>query len=202
MTLHALILVVASYVVGSIPFGVIVGRLQGFDPRAIGSGNIGMTNVARAGGKGAAVATFAGDLLKGAGPVAFARAMDFRPTVIAWAAFAAFLGAVCSVFLRFRGGKGVSASLGIWTVLAPLPLILALTAFVIVFAVTRIMSLASISAAIVLVPAVAALAEPRQYLILAIAMSALVLFRHHENIRRLVAGREPRFQSRKGGRAA
>jgi glycerol-3-phosphate acyltransferase PlsY len=202
MTLDALILIAASYLVGSIPFGVIVGRLKGFDPRAVGSGNIGMTNVARAGGKGAAAATFIGDLVKGAGPVAFARAMGFAPAVIAWAGFAAFLGAICSIFLRFRGGKGVSASLGIWAVLAPLPLVLALTAFVVVFAVTRIMSLASISAAIVLVPAVAALAGPRPYLALAIAMSALVLFRHHENIRRLMAGEEPRFQARKGDRAA
>jgi glycerol-3-phosphate acyltransferase PlsY len=202
MTLDALILIAASYLVGSIPFGVIVGRLKGFDPRAVGSGNIGMTNVARAGGKGAAAATFIGDLVKGAGPVAFARAMGFAPAVIASAGFAAFLGAICSIFLRFRGGKGVSASLGIWAVLAPLPLVLALTAFVVVFAVTRIMSLASISAAIVLVPAVAALAGPRPYLALAIAMSALVLFRHHENIRRLMAGEEPRFQARKGDRAA
>ncbi len=202
MTLHALILIAASYLVGSIPFGVIVGRLQGFDPRAVGSGNIGMTNVARAGGKGAAAATFVGDLVKGAGPVAFARAMDFAPAVIAWVGFAAFLGAICSIFLGFRGGKGVSASLGIWAVLAPLPLVLALTAFVVVFAVTRIMSLASISAAIVLVPAVAALAGPRPYLVLAIAMSALVLFRHHENIRRLIAGEEPRFGAGKGSRAA
>ena len=202
MTLHALILIVASYLVGSIPFGVIVGRLGGFDPRAVGSGNIGMTNVARAAGRGAAAATFIGDLVKGAGPVAFAHATGFGPVVIAWAGFAAFLGAICSVFLRFRGGKGVSASLGIWAVLAPLPLVLALTAFVVVFATTRIMSLASISAAIVLVPAVAALTGPRPYLMLAIAMSALVLFRHHENIRRLIAGEESRFQSRKGNKAA
>jgi glycerol-3-phosphate acyltransferase PlsY len=202
MTLHALLLVAASYLVGSIPFGVIVGRLSGFDPRAVGSGNIGMTNVARAGGKGAAIATFVGDLLKGAGPVLFARAAGFGPAVVAWAGFAAFLGAICSIFLRFRGGKGVSASLGIWVVLAPLPLVLALTAFVVVFAVTRIMSLASISAAIVLVPAVGALTGPRPYLMLAIAMGTLVLFRHRENIRRLLAGEEPRFEARKRNRAA
>lgn len=202
MTLHVLILIIASYLVGSIPFGVIVGRLHGFDPRASGSGNIGMTNVARAGGKSAAIATFVGDCLKGAGPVAFARATGFGPAVIAWVGLAAFLGAICSVFLRFRGGKGVSASLGIWAVVAPLPLVLTLVVFVLVLAITRIMSLASISAAIVLAPAVAALTGPRPYLYLAIAMCLLVLFRHHENIRRLIAGEEPRFGARERSRAA
>jgi glycerol-3-phosphate acyltransferase PlsY len=188
------ILIAASYLIGSIPFGVIVGRLRGFDPRAVGSGNIGMTNVARAGGSSAAAITFVGDILKGAIPVAIARMMGFPPAILAWAALAAFLGSIFSVFLRFTGGKGVSASLGVWAVLAPLALLFALAAFGITLATSRIMSLASIVAAIVLVPAVAALSMPRPYVLLAIAMSALVLARHHENIRRLIAGEEKRFE--------
>jgi glycerol-3-phosphate acyltransferase PlsY len=188
------ILIAASYLIGSIPFGVIVGRLRGFDPRAVGSGNIGMTNVARAGGSSAAAITFVGDILKGAIPVVIARMMGFPPAILAWAALAAFLGSIFSVFLQFTGGKGVSASLGVWAVLAPLALLFALAAFGITLATSRIMSLASIVAAIVLVPAVAALSMPRPYVLLAIAMSALVLARHRENIRRLIAGEEKRLE--------
>jgi acyl phosphate:glycerol-3-phosphate acyltransferase len=188
------ILIVAAYLIGSIPFGIIVGKLRGFDPRATGSGNIGMTNVARAGGSSAAVATFVGDILKGAIPVAVARAMGYPPSVIAVVALAAFIGSICSVFLFFKGGKGVSASLGIWLVLSPIALLFAMAAFGITFATTRIMSLASIVAAIVLPPAVAALSMPREYILLAIVISALVLLRHQENIRRLIAGEEKRFE--------
>jgi glycerol-3-phosphate acyltransferase PlsY len=189
-----LLLIVAAYLIGSIPFGILVGKMRGFDPRAVGSGNIGMTNVARAGGGSAAAITFVGDVLKGAIPVAFARAMGFPSAILAWVGLAAFLGSIWSVFLGFSGGKGISASLGVWSVLAPLALLFALAAFGITMATSRIMSLASIIAAIVLVPAVAALAMPRPYVLLAIVMSALVLVRHRENIRRLMAGEEKRFE--------
>jgi glycerol-3-phosphate acyltransferase PlsY len=196
------ILIVAAYLIGSIPFGIIVGKLRGFDPRATGSGNIGMTNVARAGGSSAAVATFVGDILKGAIPVAVARAMGYPPSVIAVVALAAFIGSICSVFLFFKGGKGVSASLGIWLVLSPIALLFAMAAFGITFATSRIMSLASIVAAIVLPPAVAALSMPREYILLAIVISALVLLRHQENIRRLIAGEEKRFEPGKKASAS
>jgi glycerol-3-phosphate acyltransferase PlsY len=188
------ILIVASYLIGSIPFGVIVGRMRGFDPRAVGSGNIGMTNVARAGGSSAAAITFVGDMLKGAIPVAVARMMGYPPAILAWVALAAFLGSIFSVFLGFNGGKGLSASLGTWVVLAPMALLFPLAAWGITLATSRIMSMASIVAAIVLVPTVAMLSMPRPYVLLAIVMSALVLIRHHENIRRLIAGEEKRFE--------
>ena len=196
------IVIVASYLIGSIPFGVIVGRMRGFDPRTVGSGNIGMTNVARAGGSSAAAMTFVGDMLKGAVPVAVIRMMGFPPTVLALAGFAAFVGSICSVFLKFKGGKGLSASLGIWVVLSPLPVLFALAAFGIMLATTRIMSLASIVAAVVLIPAAFALSLPEPYLALAVAMSLLVIARHHENIGRLMAGTEPRFAARKESGAA
>jgi len=191
------ILLSASYLIGSIPFGVIVGRIRGFDPRAVGSGNIGMTNVARAGGMGAAGLTFAGDVLKGAVPPAIARAMGFSVEAVACAALAAFLGSIFSVFLGFRGGKGVSAALGVWLALAPLSVMFAIVAFAVVFAVFRTMSLASLAAAFVMPVAVAAFRSPSPYLLLAMVISALVIWRHRENIQRLLRREEPVFKAGK-----
>ena len=184
------LLVIAAYLIGSIPFGVIVGRMRGFDPRAVGSGNIGMTNVVRAGGTSAAAMTFLGDVLKGAVPVAFARYEGFQPAVVAIVAIAAFVGAISSIFLGFRGGKGISAALGIWLAISPAAIAISLAVFAIVVAVSRIVSLASIAAAIALPPTVAILGLPRHYLLLAIVMAALALFRHRENIARLIRGEE------------
>ena len=197
-----ILLIVASYLVGSIPTGVIVGRIRGFDPRAVGSGNIGASNVVRAGGISAAVMTLVGDALKGAIPVIVARAAGCPPSTIAWVGLAAFVGAICSVFLGFSGGKGIACALGIWLAISPPVILIALAVFAIVVAISRITSLASMSAAIVLPPTVAALGLPRHYLLLAILMTALALFRHRENIMRLSRGEEPKFQPRRSGSAA
>jgi glycerol-3-phosphate acyltransferase PlsY len=196
------LLIVGAYIVGSIPTGVIVGRMRGFDPRAVGSGNIGTSNVARAGGASAAAITFAGDVLKGAIPVIVARAAGFPIATIAWTGMAAFVGSICSVFLRFRGGKGVAAALGVWLAIAPMVIAVALAVFALVFALSRIMSLASMGAAIALPPTVAAMGLPHNYLLVAILMTALVLFRHRENIQRLSRGEEPRFQPKRRDHAA
>ena len=185
------ILTIAAYLIGSIPIGLMVGRMRGFDPRALGSGNIGMTNVTRAGGSGAGAMTFVGDLLKGLLPVLAVRLMGFGPDVLATVGLAAFLGAIWSVFLKFEGGRGVSASLGIWLALSPWPILVALAVFAAIFAATRIVSIASIGAAITLPPAAAVLRCPRPYVGLAIVMAGLVLLRHRENISRLVRGEEP-----------
>jgi acyl phosphate:glycerol-3-phosphate acyltransferase len=197
-----LLLILAAYLIGSIPTGVIVGRIRGFDPRAVGSGNIGTSNVVRAGGISAAVMTLVGDALKGAIPVLVARAAGFPVATIAWVGLAAFVGAICSVFLGFSGGKGVACALGIWLAISPMVIMFALAAFAVVLAISRIMSLASMAAAIVLPPTVAALGLPHHYLLLAILMTALALFRHRENIQRLSRGEEPKFQPKRSGSAA
>jgi glycerol-3-phosphate acyltransferase PlsY len=191
------LLLVAAYLIGSIPTGVIVGRIRGFDPRTVGSGNIGTSNVARAGGASAAAITFAGDVLKGALPVVIARSAGFPVETIAWTGLATFVGSICSIFLRFRGGKGVAAALGVWLAISPLALLFALAAFGVIFAFSRTMSLASMTAAIALPPTVAAMGLPRQYLLLAIVMTALVIFRHRENIQRIARGEEPTFQPKR-----
>jgi glycerol-3-phosphate acyltransferase PlsY len=153
-----------------------------------------MTNVARAGGGAAAGLTFVGDLAKGLVPVLIARAvLGTVPPELALVGFAAFVGAIASIFLRFEGGRGVAASVGVWLGLAPTPILVALLVFAILVASTRVVSLASIAAAIALPPAVAATGSPRHYILLAILMSALVIFRHQENIKRLMNGEEPRI---------
>ena len=195
------LLFIGSYLFGSIPVGVLVGRAFGFDPRGVGSGNIGMTNVTRAGGRKAGAITFAGDLLKGMIPVLAARWAGLPPAMVAVAGLGAFVGAISSIFLRFQGGKGVSASLGIWLGISPQPVLIALGVFLVVFGLFRIVSLASISAAIVLPPAAAALRLPRPYVGLAIVMTALVLLRHHENIGRLIRGEERSMNRRTSGDA-
>src|ERR1035437_964509 len=196
------LLIIGAYLIGSIPTGVIVGRMRGFDPRAVSSGNIGASNVARAGGMGAALMTFAGDLLKGAIPVIVPRAAGFPPATIAWTGLAAFIGAICSVFLRFHGGKGVAAGLGVWLAISPLVILFPLAVFAVVVAISRIMSLASMGGAIALPPTVAAFRLPHHYLLLAILMAALVLFRFRENIQRLSRGEEPKFQPKRSSSAA
>ncbi len=152
-----------------------------------------MTNVARAGGGSAAAITFVGDLLKGLIPVVIARAAGLAAGGVAMVAFAAFLGSIASIFLKFTGGRGVATSFGIWIVLAPIPVTVAAIVFLVALAASRIASLASISAAIVIVPAIAIASRPRPYILLAIGISALVLLRHRENINRLIAGEEPRI---------
>lgn len=199
--LTLIVLVIGAYLIGSIPFGVIVGRMRGFDPRAVGSGNIGMTNVARAGGVSAAIITFVGDVLKGALPVIFARVAGFGPAAIAWTAAGAFVGSICSIFLRFGGGKGLSAALGIWLAISPLAVLIAAIAFAIVVAIFQIMSLASLTAAIVMPPVVAVLHLPSPYLLLAIAITALIILRHHANIARLIRGEEPVFRPKGSGKS-
>ncbi len=196
------LLILGAYLIGSIPTGVIVGRIRGFDPRAVGSGNIGTSNVIRAGGMSAALMTLVGDVLKGAIPVIIARAAGFPVATIAWVGLATFVGAICSVFLFFQGGKGIAAALGIWLAIAPMVILFALGTFAVVVAISRITSLASIAAAIVLPLAVLILGLPHHYLLLAILMSALALYRHRENIRRLSRGEEPKFQLKRSDAAA
>jgi glycerol-3-phosphate acyltransferase PlsY len=137
--------------------------------------------------------TFAGDVLKGLLPVLLGRFADLGHSALALVGMAVFIGSIASIFLRFKGGRGVSAALGIWLGLAPLPILFVIGVFIAFVAATRIVSLASISAAIALPPAVAAAHCSRNYILLAIVMSALVLLRHRDNIRRLIDGTEPKI---------
>ena len=180
-----------GYALGSIPFGLILTRLTGAgDLRAIGSGNIGATNVLRTGRKGLAAATLVLDGAKGF--LAVWLAWRWLPDCAALAALGAVLGHCFPVWLKFRGGKGVATKLGVALGLGwQLGLIYALV-WLAVMAVTRVSSLAGMSAALSAPLAAWALGEPAFVPVLA-ALAALVLWQHRANIARLRAGTEPKI---------
>jgi glycerol-3-phosphate acyltransferase PlsY len=189
----AYILCAAAYVAGSIPFGMLLARIKGVDLRHVGSGNIGATNVARAMGKGWAVAVLAADAAKGFVPVLLGRRLGLSATAIACAGGAAIVGHMFTVFLRGRGGKGVATSLGVSLALSPIAAAVGFGAYVVVFATTRLSSLGSLLG-VWTFALLFALRErpPLPLIVLAIGGAALVTLRHHENIARLVRGEEKR----------
>ncbi len=223
LTKLTLTIVVVSYLLGSIPFGYLLVRIfRGWDVRNTGSGNIGATNVARTGSKGLAIATLFLDALKGYLAVAFAfwlsgshrftatdvpaSLYDASPQMIesrtifllaAIAALCAILGHMFTVWLRFKGGKGVATAAGAFVALAPKCLLLSLLLFAVVFAVTRYVSLGSIAAAASFPWFVLWLNPPERntapVLLVITAASALVILRHKDNIRRLFSGTENRL---------
>jgi glycerol-3-phosphate acyltransferase PlsY len=132
------------------------------------------------------------DVLKGFAPVELSRlVLGSAASTLATVGFAAFLGSIASVFLKFRGGRGVATSFGVWLALAPLAIGVVAGIFAVVLLVTRIVSLSSLTGALALPPTVAVLNCPAPYLLAAILTTALVLVRHSENIGRLIRGEEP-----------
>ena len=198
-----IIFAVAAYLIGSLSFAVIVSRMFGLpDPHSYGSGNPGATNVLRTGRKLAAALTLAGDTGKGA--LAVALAWKFAPDYgvdmsgIALVALAVFLGHVYPVFFRFRGGKGVATALGILCALSPWLGLATLATWLVIVLFFRMVSLASIIAAVFAPFCTAMLfgmASPLLPGVLAIA--ALLIYRHKENIARLRAGTESRIGAKK-----
>ncbi len=197
MPMEWILALALGYAFGSVPFGLIITRLSGAgDLRAIGSGNIGATNVLRTGRKGLAAATLLLDLAKGLAAVLIASRL--WPDWAALAGLGAFLGHCFPVWLRFRGGKGVATTAGIAFGLAwPVGLAYALT-WIGLLASIRISSVAGMTAAIVAPLAALALGEREAALVLGL-IALMVLFQHRENISRLLAGTEPRVGSGKKG---
>ncbi len=208
MTSLFIIVAVVAYLLGSIPFGYLLVKVfRGEDVRLSGSGNIGATNVASAGAKGLGITTLVLDALKGSCAVALALLLARKessaccfPTLqlMATAALAAVLGHVFPVWLRFKGGKGVATALGVFMVLFPKAILVALGIFILVVVVTRYVSLGSVLGAISF-PIAAYFLQPTDWvsLVLASTVSLIVVLKHHENIRRLLAGTESRFGSGK-----
>jgi glycerol-3-phosphate acyltransferase PlsY len=186
---------ILAYLLGSIPFGVLITRALGLgDLRAIGSGNIGATNVLRTGNKGAAAATLILDGGKGAVAVLLARHFGGETAAMV-AALAAFLGHLFPVWLGFRGGKGVATFLGVTLALAWPAGLLACATWLVTAFLFRFSSLAALVAA-VSVPVWLALLGRSDLVPLGIALAMLIFVRHHANIRRLLDGSEPRIGGR------
>jgi glycerol-3-phosphate acyltransferase PlsY len=191
-----------SYLLGSIPFGLILLRtFRGQDVRLTGSGNIGATNVARS-SPALGLVTLVLDALKGAAAVAVAGAFfPGRSEPAALAALFAIVGHIFPVWLKFRGGKGVATALGSFVMVAPRALLVTLGVFIAVVLLFRRVSLGSV-VALALFPLLAWLLQdygdtPKVLGLMTVA-SLLIIARHHQNIRRLLAGTEPRFQWRRG----
>lgn len=202
-----------AYLLGSVPFGLLLGFLKGVDIRRTGSGNIGATNLARTLGRGWGYLAFLLDFGKGCGPVWVARALAqgepdrFLLTRNGWlhilVGLSAVLGHVFPVYLRFRGGKGVATAFGVMAALAWLSTLIAGAVWLIVYLTTRTVSIASLAAAVALPTAVALLGEGAStdsYLsvqALTLACAILIVARHHANIRRLLRGEEHSFRGPK-----
>ena len=191
--------VVIAYLLGSIPFGYLAGRAQGVDIRTLGSGNIGTTNVFRILGRRWGIAVLVADVGKGLVAVLIAKELTggVWPVI---AAVAAVVGHVAPVWLRFKGGKGVAVAGGAIIGLMPLASLILLGVWIIVFALSRYVSAASIAGAVAFTPVAWALGYGWQYIAFAAVVSLVVIVRHRSNIRRLATGKELRVDLRRRSR--
>jgi len=197
-----LILVIAAYILGSLPTGLLVAKLlQGPDPRTLGSGNLGAANLYRVHGPKAGALTLAGDAAKGALPVLaawfwLAHLGAWREAAVAVVGAAAVLGQVSSVFLKFQGGKGVATSFGVVAALAPVAALNLLIVYLAALAWTRIFSLSALLCAWLLPLAVGLFSDAKAFLMLAGFLSGLILYRHRDNLLRLAQNEEPTISQR------
>ncbi|MBW1659932.1 MAG: glycerol-3-phosphate 1-O-acyltransferase PlsY [Deltaproteobacteria bacterium] len=193
-------LAVFGYLLGSVPCGLVLARLTGApDPRKVGSGNIGATNVLRSGGKALGITTLLLDILKGLIPTLIASRVLDNPIAICLVGFLAFLGHLFPLYLKFKGGKGVATAIGVMMILMPKALGLSLLCFLVAAFLTRMVSVGSITAAALLPFWGWIFGYSRSYLVLACVMAALIIYRHKANIKRILNGTESRLGKRKKG---
>lgn len=198
-TMEILIALVLAYLLGSVPFAVVVSRFYGLaDPRHYGSGNPGATNVLRSGNKKAALFTLLGDALKGWVAVFVAQRYGLSDNLVAWVGLAAFVGHLFPIFLVFKGGKGVATAAGVLLGLNPVLGLLVLGTWIAVAYLSRYSSLAAILAAAA-APMYAGFLEGNHGdLLLVVGLLSLALIgKHWGNIQRLLAGQESKIGSKK-----
>ena len=188
--------IAAAYLIGSIPFALILSRWWGADLRRVGSGNLGAANVMRASGVSAGVLVAALDMAKGAASVWIAARVSDGAELPAAAGLAAILGHIYPIWLRFRGGKGVATACGVFSVLTPLAVPPALAIFAGAVWLTKYISLGSVLASIALPPILYALGSPAPAVIAGAAAAILIAFRHRSNVLRVWAGTERRVGAR------
>jgi glycerol-3-phosphate acyltransferase PlsY len=187
--------VLVGYLIGSLPLGLLLARSwSGVDPRQVGSGNLGATNVYRTSGWGLGLSVMALDMAKGTGAVLLAARAGAAESATVAAGVAAVLGHVFPLWLRGRGGKGVATACGAFAVLAPAATLVALATFVVTVAATRLVSAGSLIATLTL-PSVAALSgAPSAVTVGAAIAAAIIAGRHRGNLRRIRAGTERRWR--------
>ncbi len=196
--LPTILLVLLAYLLGSLPFAVIVSKLYGLDdPRSHGSGNPGATNVLRTGSKSAALLTLLGDASKGWLAVWLAGRLGGETLTVAIAGVAAFVGHVYPVFLKFRGGKGVATALGVLAGWSGALALVTIVAWVLTAALMRYSSLAALVAAMAAPIAAGFMIGSIEIVTAVTVMSALLIWRHRANIQRLLNGTESRIGSKK-----
>ena len=201
-----LLVALIAYLIGSIPTGFLMAKMRGVDIRSVGSGNIGATNVFRILGKGPGTVVLLIDALKGFLPAKFLPALFLHGAsmdspryqyLALIAGVFAILGHNYTCWLRFKGGKGVATTAGVLIAWVPLAFLIALGTWLVVFAISRFVSLASIAAALVLPFAVWG-TDRRMFMIyIATLLSLLAIFKHRSNIQRLIAGTENRIGKKK-----
>ncbi len=189
----AVYLIPLAYIIGSIPFGVLIARQRGIDLQAVGSKNIGATNVLRTAGKGAAIATLIGDSLKGTAAVMLGRLIIGSELWEGVLGISVVLGHLYPVFLSFKGGKGVATSFGVLVSYSPISAFIALIVWIVTAFLTRYSSLAAITTCISLPVIFALLGASKIKISFAIALAFLIILRHKGNIKRLLERSESRI---------
>jgi acyl phosphate:glycerol-3-phosphate acyltransferase len=193
MLTEIIALCIISYLIGSIPFGVLLAQIQNLNIREHGSGNIGATNVARVMGKKAGLLTLSGDAMKGLIVVFGAGSLYEKQILISLAGLMVFLGHLYSVFLKFKGGKGVATSLGLFSYIMPWATLCSVGMFFASLLISGYVSIGSIMAAVSLPLFAIFFKLSLPYIYLAAIISLLTLKRHYSNILRLIGGTEAKF---------
>ncbi len=188
-----IIWIILAYLLGSLPVGVLLARIKGQDPRRVGSGNIGATNVMRAAGKTMGIVTLVCDTLKGFLPPWLAMRFGLCGPTVAAIGLAAFAGHLFSVYHGFRGGKGIATALGVFIAFSWPAVLIDLAVFAIVLGKWRYVSLGSLVCTALMPILLLVLRAPMPYTILSVAMAVLIFIKHRANIRRLLAGKENRI---------
>lgn len=186
-----------GYLLGSVPTGLLLAKLfSKVDPRKMGSKNIGATNIFRTAGKTLGILTLVGDVLKGMIPIGIAIQLDVSDLWLAGVGLSTFLGHVFPIFLGFRGGKGVATALGVYLVVSPIAVLIEFLLFAGLVWKWRYISLGSISCATTIPILIAFFRSDSQaYSILSVIIAALILYRHQENIVRLLQGTENKWRT-------
>ncbi len=196
-----ILIIGVSYLVGAIPFGLLIGKLAGKDVRRSGSKNIGATNVTRLLGKKLGFFTLVCDLAKGFGPVVLVswlfRGQDVQAEMIAFCGLAAVVGHMYPVYLGFKGGKGVATGLGVFLFLSPAAIGISLVVFITSVMFSGFVSVGSLAASGLIPLWLFLLDTSPVFIWLAVGMAVLVWFKHRDNIRRLLKGEEKSWRKKK-----